>query len=65
MSALQNFVRDQLGKAQAQLEKLLLLHTQEKREDLNVRFWIHRVVDNDQILRTKALDQIVELKSRK
>jgi hypothetical protein len=46
MSALRYFVRDQLEKAQAQLEKLLLLHTQEKREDLDIRFWIHRVVDD-------------------
>jgi hypothetical protein len=38
MGALQNFVRDQLEKAQAQLEKLLLLHTQEKREDPDIRF---------------------------
>jgi hypothetical protein len=38
MSALRDFVRDQLGKAQAQLEKLLLLHPQETREDLDIRF---------------------------
>jgi hypothetical protein len=38
MSVLQNFVRDQLEKSQAQLEKLLLLHAQEKREDLDIRF---------------------------
>jgi hypothetical protein len=46
MSALQEFVRDQLEKAQAQLEKLLLLHSQERREDLDIRFWIHRIVDD-------------------
>ena len=44
--ALRDFVCDQLGKAQAQLEKLLLVHPQETREDLDIRFWIHRVVDD-------------------
>jgi len=46
MGALRDFVRDQLEKAQAQLEKLLLVHPQETREDLDIRFWIHRVVDD-------------------
>lgn len=46
MSALRDFVHDQLEKVQAQLEKLLLLHPQETREDLDIRFWIHRVVDD-------------------
>jgi hypothetical protein len=46
MSALRDFVRDQLEKAQAQLEKLLLLHPQETREDLDIRFWMHRIVDD-------------------
>jgi hypothetical protein len=46
MSALREFVRDQLEKAQAQLEKLLLLHSQERREELDIRFWIHRVTDD-------------------
>jgi hypothetical protein len=46
MSTLRNFIRDQLEKAQAQLEKLILLYTQEKREDLDIRFWIHRVIDD-------------------
>jgi hypothetical protein len=38
MSALQDFVRDQLEKAQAQLKNLLLLHPQETRKDLDIRF---------------------------
>ena len=46
MSALRDFVRDQLEKAQAQLENLLLLHPQETREDLDIRFWMHRVIDD-------------------
>ncbi|KAM0706259.1 hypothetical protein Q7P35_005584 [Cladosporium inversicolor] len=46
MSTLREFVRDQLEKAQAQFEKLLLLHPQERREDLDIRFWIHRVIDD-------------------
>ena len=46
MSALRDFVRDQLEKAQAQPEKLLLIHPQERREDLDIWFWIHRVIDD-------------------
>ena len=40
------FVRDQVAKAQGQLEELLLLHPEESREDLGIDFWMHRIVDN-------------------
>lgn len=46
MDALRNFVREQVEKAQAQLERLLLIHPEETRERLDIRFWIHRVVDD-------------------
>lgn len=46
MSALRGFVRDQVTLAQTQLEALFLLHPQEQREDLGIRFWMHRVVDD-------------------
>ena len=44
MDALRDFVREQVGKAQVQLERLLLIHPEETREDLDIQFWIHRVV---------------------
>ena len=49
MSPFQGFVRDQVGLAQEQLEGLLLLHPDERREDLAIDFSMHRVVDNADI----------------
>jgi hypothetical protein len=46
LDAFRGFIRDQVHKAHAQLEDLLLLHPEEGREDTDIRFWIHRVVDN-------------------
>ena len=46
MDALRNFVREQVEKAQAQLERLLRIHPEETREGMDIRVWIHRVVDD-------------------
>ncbi|KAI7722752.1 hypothetical protein KC353_g226 [Hortaea werneckii] len=46
LDAFRGFIRDQVHKAHAQLEDLLLLHPEERREDADIRFWMHRVVDN-------------------
>ena len=44
---LRRFVGDQIGKAQTQLEGLLLVHPEhEAREDLDVQFHTHRLTDN-------------------
>lgn len=46
IDALREFVRKQVEKAQAQLERLLIIHPEETREDLDIRFLLHRVVDD-------------------
>jgi len=46
LDAFRGFIRDQVHKAHAQLEDLLLLHPEERREDADIRSWMHRVVDN-------------------
>jgi hypothetical protein len=46
MQLFRDFARDQVGKAQAQLERLLMLHPNENRNDLGLEFWMHRVTDN-------------------
>lgn len=46
MTCLREFIRRQVGKAQTQLEELLLLHPQESRESLGVAFRMHQVTDN-------------------
>ena len=46
MDALRDFVRNQVEKAQTQLERLLLIHPEETQEDLDIRFFIHRVIDD-------------------
>ena len=46
LEAFRGFIRDQVHKAHSQLEDLLLLHPEERREDLDIRFWMHRVSDN-------------------
>ena len=46
MADLRDFVRKQVGNAQKALEELLLLHPDERREDLRVAFAMHRLVDN-------------------
>ena len=46
MSQLSDFVRKQIAKAQDQLEALLLLHPEETRQQLGIRFWMHRLVDS-------------------
>jgi hypothetical protein len=46
IQSFQDFARDQVVKAQAQLEQLLMLHPDESRDDLGVGFWMHRVTDN-------------------
>jgi hypothetical protein len=46
IEAFRDFVRDQVVKAQAELEGLLLLHPTEHREELGIEFWMHRIVDN-------------------
>ena len=46
LEAFRNFIRDQVHKAHAQLKDLLLLHPEEKPEDMDIRFWMHRVFDN-------------------
>jgi hypothetical protein len=46
MDALRTFARDQVREAQTQLEGLLLLHPEECPEELNVRFWMHRVIED-------------------
>jgi hypothetical protein len=46
LEAFRGFVRDQVHTAHAQLKDLLLLYPEEKPEDIDIRFWMHRVVDN-------------------
>ncbi|GAB7336608.1 hypothetical protein MBLNU13_g10306t2 [Cladosporium sp. NU13] len=46
MVSLREFVSAQVRKAQSQLEGLLLLHPQQRRNDLGVDFWMHRVADD-------------------
>jgi hypothetical protein len=46
MDQFKRFVRVQVQKAQVQLEDLLLLHSDEKREDMGIAFHMHRLVDN-------------------
>lgn len=46
IKAFKSFARDQVAKAQAELEGLLLLHPEEGRDELGIEFWMHRVVDN-------------------
>lgn len=46
MDCFRGFVRAQVAAAQAQLGDLLLLHPDERREDLGVEFYMHRVADN-------------------
>lgn len=41
-----SFVRNQVYNAHAQLEDLLHLYPKEKRENADIRLWIHRVVQN-------------------
>lgn len=46
MVSLREFVCGQVQKAQSQLEGLLLMHPQQRREDLGIDFRMHRVVDD-------------------
>ena len=46
MNSLRSFVAAQVCKAQKELESLLLLHTDEKREDVVPTFFLHRLYDN-------------------
>ena len=46
MEAFREFTRSQVARAQTQLEDLLLLHPDKRRDDLGIEFWMHRVVDN-------------------
>ena len=46
MDGFREFVQDQVAAAQGQLEELLLIHPDEDREDLDIRFHMHRIVDN-------------------
>lgn len=46
MVSLRKFVSAQVQKAQSQLEGLLLVHPQQRRNDLGVDFWMHRVADD-------------------
>lgn len=46
MGKFRTFIRAQVAKAQGQLEALLLVHPDERREDLGIHFWMHRLVDN-------------------
>jgi hypothetical protein len=46
LEAFCGFIREQVHKAYDQLEDLLLLHPGEKREDADIRFWMHRLVDH-------------------
>jgi hypothetical protein len=46
MVSLREFVRAQVQKAQSQLEGLLLVHPQQRRDNLGVDFWMHRAADN-------------------
>jgi hypothetical protein len=46
MTGFKGFVREQVYKAQAALEALLLVHPSECRSDLDIAFRMHRVVNN-------------------
>lgn len=46
MVSLREFVCAQVYKAQSQLEELLLVHPQQRRDDLGVEFRMHRVADD-------------------
>lgn len=46
MEQFKDFVRAQVQEAQVQLEELILLHPNEKREDMGIAFRMHRLVDN-------------------
>ena len=46
MIRLREFIRFEVHKAQDQLEELLLLHHEQRREDLGVDFHMHRVSDD-------------------
>ena len=46
VSGFQGFIRDQVTKAQEELEGILLVHPLEARSDLDVAFLMHRVTDN-------------------
>ena len=46
IDAFREFTRGQVARAQTQLEDLLLLHPDRRRDDLGIEFWMHRVVDN-------------------
>lgn len=46
MEQFKRFVRTQVEQAQIQLEHLLLLHSEQEREDMGLAFCMHRLVDN-------------------
>ena len=46
MVSLREFVCAQVHKAQSQLEELLLVHLQQRRDDLGIEFRMHRVADD-------------------
>jgi hypothetical protein len=46
MDQFKRLINEQVERAHAQLEDLLLLHQDEKREDLDIAFRMHRLLDN-------------------
>jgi hypothetical protein len=46
MEQFKHFVRAQVQETQAQLDELLLIHPDEKREDMGIAFRMYRLVDN-------------------
>ena len=46
IDSFRDFVKSQVVTAQHHLEELLLLHPKEEREDVEIDFYIHRIVDN-------------------